>query len=118
MSLVEYTDTIVSLYLRKTRSYVDEYRHLDDQEWVGDCKVLSSERLETEDDESDRWFSILKVIVAAPTVETIQAIKDTFTQAGCACEHDCCGCESIRVTDVVETGPWEYAVKRTHTLNY
>lgn len=104
-----------SLKLRRTHGYVDAYRHLDKEMFLGDVTVMqkSMQRTDTDEDpdpcEPTRIMLLVEIKLenrdhSQPLVfnsDIKKALRDTFTHWGCGHEHDCCGCWNTAVTDVV-----------------
>jgi hypothetical protein len=82
-------------YRRLTHKYVSGWSHLDEQEYVGEFRLLNSRHLPpSEKDEDFGDEGTYFMTVRAPRGASPEAIKDvlidTFSH-GCRCEHDCCG---------------------------
>ena len=90
----------VHLYERKTHKYVDSYRHLDREEYVCTVKLTPQVCVIEPKDFDDggtyvRFGRIPAGASAKDRRDILKAARDTFTQWGCAHEHDCCGCQLI-----------------------
>lgn len=120
-----------SLEMRKSHKYVDSYRHLDTHEYLGTVvtQQYSSVCTDPEDPcEPTRIIKLVKVQLdnrdhSKPLwseQDIVQALKDTFTSAGCAHEYDCCGCWSHHVTDVMQRRLYsdEYVLILSASRNY
>lgn len=94
---------IRDLSLRLTHRYVGEYQHEDEWRTIGFVDVLREIRLEPDDEgnPANAGTSIIMAlcidVIARDKIE--QALIDTFSRHGCACEHDCCGCVSRAVIE-------------------
>lgn len=79
----------ITLERRLTHRYNVGWSHLDDIEYVGTARLVSS-HTKHNDGESQRVFSLLLVTSGEDEQSIKDAIRDTM-QSGCRCEHDCCG---------------------------
>jgi hypothetical protein len=91
---------MLSLDKRLTHTYVGTYQHEDKWEQIGSIDEIGSRALprseEEEEDPCDPQARKVFCLVKSdrPDDEIRQALHDTYTQHGCHCEHDCCGCRS------------------------
>lgn len=115
--------TNIHLYTRVTHQYVDAYRHLDREDFVGTVKALAPRVVRGPDeiDFSDAGSTRMRVIVpatcnASPHVIR-QALHDTLSHSGCSHEYDCCGCRSTHAS-VHRVARREYSVTMSHSRNY
>lgn len=114
---------INTLEIRKTHKYVGEYQHLDLWTEIGTYKLIGSEETSPPDREYDQARSFQHYVLvdaeADSTPEQIeQALRDTFSNSGCACEHDCCGCVSTRAYEASVLTGTLWIVKTSSTANY
>jgi len=109
----------INLYKRLTHRYVDAYRHLDEESFVGQVKQLGLTRSVAPAGYDDGGTYLFRV-VAPPTLKSqdlSQAISSTLSHNGCAHEYDCCGCES-HSAHVKRLTKREYAVRLRVSFNY
>ena len=91
-----------SLFIRMTHKYVDSYRHLDDNIYIGRVETLRSVKREDKGDDGKNLLFVRVFPDEDATVhidvETLRdAIYRHYSYNGCTHEHDCCGCISQRV---------------------
>lgn len=110
-----------NLYKRLTRKYIDAYRHLDKDVFVGQIKLTPSKKVADRGVDfsigpSHVQFGRLKSGQKFP--EIADAIRDTLGGSKCpGHEYDCCGCASYHV--VVEKKGARNIRVITHTsFNY
>lgn len=103
----------IALELRKTHKYVGAYQNLDEWETLGSAEITS--RIVRPADEDDYcepykhvWYLKVQLDEPQDTPEyensVKQALRDSFTHAGCAHDYDCCGCRSTYVRRVIHLG--------------
>ena len=112
---------MLDLSLRHTRTYVGAFAHLDDWTSIGSAEVLSHEsKLLDEQDMCDPTEIVLQVAVSsdASPEDIDKALRDSFTQVGCAHEHDCCGCTSTYVQDVTQMPDGNWQITQRSSRNY
>jgi hypothetical protein len=91
----------MELNKRITRNYVGTYQHLDEWELVGTINEIGSKEIpQSEDDKADLCEPHAHTVYAVVTSDkpdsvVSAALHDTYTQAGCAHDYDCCGCRSF-----------------------
>jgi hypothetical protein len=108
----------LNLFERLTRSYVDEYRHLDAYRPLGQIRVLPRKRTDEGNGSDDLGRFVRSVQVSADmarteTSKTIErALKETFSHWGCSHEHDCCGCQLITAS-ATKTGNRRWLVRES-----
>lgn len=107
------------LYKRLTRRYVDEWRHLDDEQYVGRVKVLAGRQVrEARDyDDGGSWRYRVVAPAALGSADLTGAIEDTLSHHGCSHEYDCCGCRSVRA-QARRVSRREYVVTLHTSFNY
>lgn len=120
--------TTISLEKRETRKYVGTCQYLDRWSLVANADEIGSRPLPLSDEDQEdlcepQSREVFILITAwAPdlaerwanlppnedpeidqqkwaTAELKQAIRDTYTQAGCSHEYDCCGCRSYYASE-------------------
>jgi hypothetical protein len=110
-----------TIYLRErlTHRYVDEYRHLDAENYIGEVKMLGITRSVAPRGYDDGGQYHFRVV--APThlkhLDLCSAIHDTLSHHGCSHEHDCCGCAN-RFASVKRVSKREYCVRMFVSYNY
>jgi hypothetical protein len=95
-----------TLSIRKTQTYVDSYRHLDQEDPVATAVVLQTSSQITDEEDMCQPTRIVKLIQITDHVKGSygcieQAIRDTMSHRGCGHEYDCCGCWSHSVSEVL-----------------
>jgi hypothetical protein len=94
---------------RLTRKYVDSCCNLDDwKEHPGMFKELGKALMipPVNPEEMSDGGTRLMWVVAPPGIDDELAqkiIRDRYQHQGCLCEHDCCGCQSLRVSSIQKT---------------
>lgn len=84
-----------TLEIRKTRSYVGTWRHLDEWEDVGEFDVVGEWTTLQMDNAEESTERVKIVCVACDDVElAVRALRDEFSSYGCSHDYDCCGCWS------------------------
>lgn len=113
------------LELRVTHKYVGTHQHEDEWRYIGEFTVIRKDVwVLYEEDEFDptepmKAEYLLTVNAEGATVEDIkQALKDTFTAAGCHHEYDCCGCRSYYAGNPVEYGFGMWSLTVNSYRNY
>lgn len=91
----------IHLENRLTFKYVGEYRDMDKWEYVGllrhtPFRKTYDPRLDESADVSTgpSYVAWARLPAGVDAQAWAKAIRDSFTRQGCACEHDCCGCQS------------------------
>jgi len=117
-----------ALEIRKTHKYVGEYSHMDEWETIGEVKVTARAVMEWNPDYVDEEDAIedpqtityfVEVESFTPLQSDVeQALRDKYTNWGCAHEYDCCGCRNYMVTDVVKRDAGRYIVIVHSSRNY
>lgn len=97
--------TSLSLSIRRTHGYNDDYSHLDEWADIGTYRVLQSfHTQEPSGNETDEQILLVEVTPdeeEKPTrKEILGALEDSLSKRGCSHEHDCCGCTSIYVSQI------------------
>lgn len=84
----------IAISLRKTHKYVDSYRHLDEEEYLGEVKVTPERKTEEGNgfDDLGTYVRFARIPVGMDKEKAIKALGDTLSNWGCAHEYDCCGC--------------------------
>ena len=109
----------IQLYERLTHRYVDAYRHLDEEQYIGEVKQLGITRSVPPagyDDGGKYQFRV----VAPSTLKSkdlSHALRSTLSHSGCTHEHDCCGCASSNAS-VKRLTKREYSVRISISYNY
>lgn len=109
---------------RVTRNYVGSCSSLDRWAHVGRVAV-AAQYLEHYAPEDNHDMSDVPGVVMKVRVESSKgrdairaALYDTFTSEGCHHEHDCCGCLSVRVTNVFNLYDNDWLVVQSRSRNY
>jgi hypothetical protein len=115
--------SVQTLEIRQTRTYVGSYRHLDQWKRVGACQVIQRSARVLDEEDPCEPTEILNIVCveAEPGVrsaEVEQALRDTFSSAGCAHEWDCCGCWSSYAKQVSRLDRDRYQVVVSASRNY
>lgn len=120
-----------SLELRKTHKYVGTYQHEDSWDYLGTVVTQQYSSQGTDDEDPCEPTRIMKLVSVQldnrdhskplwTDAQIMQALKDTFTRVGCSHEHDCCGCWSHLVTEVLplKLAPYTYVLILSASRNY
>lgn len=110
-----------TLEVRETHEYVGTYQHLDRWREIGWARVIGTEQISVDRENPEETTVVrhtLTVHADAPDAEIAQAIRDTFTRAGCAHEWDCCGCWSHYARKPRKLTPGCWAVDVSSSRNY
>lgn len=120
-----------SLQLRKTHQYVGSWQHEDKWDHLGTVSTLQYSSICTDAEDPCEPTRIMKLVKVSldqrdhskplwTDAQIKQALRDTFTRSGCSHEHDCCGCWSHHVSEVLplarRTG--EYVLIMHASRNY
>ena len=82
------------LELRNTHKYNDDNKHLDDWNNIGTVTTLKVIKRKTEEYDSGFNLVFVKVHSFESNDWIKTGLKDVFTNRGCSCVYDCCGCTS------------------------
>jgi hypothetical protein len=105
----------VEIELRKTRTYVGTFQHLDDWKAIGAATIYMREAEAADRDGEEPDFTepmvqhglvhFAAIQEGVTEGEIVQALRDTFTKNDCHHEYDCCGCRSFRASAKHVAGP-------------
>lgn len=115
---------LINLYERKSFHYIDAYKHLDKEVWLGTAKVLVRKRSRDDCDESydyeerntTRYSIQLPPHNTKPSVIR-NALYNQFAGSSCTHEYDCCGCRSY-YANVKQVSHRRWSVVVTSSRNY
>ncbi|MFZ3583739.1 hypothetical protein ACOI1H_16410 [Loktanella sp. DJP18] len=114
---------MMDLAVRKTHTYVGTFSHLDDWDSIGSFDIVSNQAvLDDDQDPCEPTHIFLKVLVQADAGTTDadieSALRSSLSKSGCAHEHDCCGCVSTYVNDVMRQDAHHWAVIQHASRNF
>jgi hypothetical protein len=114
------------LDIRITNKYKDAYRHLDQEERIGNTETLRIVERHVDEEHGESGSNLLFIRIQLDEDPGFpvdrQMIKDaiynTYSYHGCGHEHDCCGCISqtvnrmkrLRVNNFGDTEVWAVSV--------
>lgn len=110
----------IQLYERLTHRYVDAYRHLDEEQYIGEVKQLGITRRVPPAGCYDDGGKYLFRVVAPSTLKSkdlSHALRSALSHSGCTHEYDCCGCASSHAS-VKRLTKREYSVRISISYNY
>lgn len=110
---------IIHLYKRLTYRYADAYRHLDEDKYIGDAKLLAGRIVEESNDYDRGPTRVFRVVLkrGVNPVDARKAIHNSFSGSNCRHEWDCCGCPSYSA-DVRKVSDREFSVRQSVSYNY
>ena len=90
----------VYLYARTSHRYVDGWRHLDSDKFVGSILVTPRKMVAAGEgfEEGGTYLQHARIPAGMPVRLFKQAVRDTLGGSNCKHEHDCCGCASYHVS--------------------
>jgi len=109
----------VHAYQRTSHSYVDGWRHLDNDEFVATVKLTPAKQIADGKsfDEGGTWVQYARAPAGVSIPKLIQALRDTMGGSNCRHEHDCCGCASSSVR-IQHLGSRRLMVRTQVSFNY
>lgn len=122
-----------SLYIRESRKYVGQWKHLDEWTYVCDFEELASKKLDDIVQEADFYSPedgpVYEITVQVKGDEVVdmtdglidtikQALNDEYTSWGCDCLHDCCGCASYTAGKIHWLGGPIFQLRVSTSYNY
>lgn len=105
-----------SIELRKTRTYVGTFQHLDEWQEIGTAEIYMTEAKHVGDDDGEEpdftepmvqhgLVHFTKLNDGVTQAQVLQALRDSFTKNDCHHEYDCCGCRSFTASAKHVAGP-------------
>lgn len=114
-----------ALSVRRTHRYVGTYQHLDEWDDIGTINTLSSVNIDLDpqgDDACDPMETLHVVEVTTDQPEPLnlvcEALRASFTSAGCHHEWDCCGCRSYYASEIHHAYNNRFVVSVHSSRNY
>lgn len=113
---------IIHAYQRQSHRYVGRFKHLDAHRFVATLSTTPMRQTREGNGFDDGGSYVRHVTLPAGLTRRerracAQALRDTLTSEGCACEHDCCG-HSSHSTRVQIAGPRHLIARTTVSFNY
>lgn len=114
-----------TLSIRKTPTYRDAWRHLDNEQVVATAVTLQESSVTTDDEDPCEPTRTIRLIEVTDHVDgdkptIIAAIRDTMSHSGCTHDWDCCGCWHTSVSEILPLtyNPRQFVVILNSSRNY
>ena len=88
----------IALYQRRTRAYVDSFRHLDRHDFLCSIRLTPPRWIRCRESFDDAGTYVMsgRIPSGISRKAIIDAAEETLTHWDCHHTHDCCGCRLTR----------------------